>query len=280
MMVGLSPNSEKLRENEFYALRDISFSLRRGEAVGIMGMNGAGKSTLLKVILGRLPLDSGSFSVAGSVGGLVELNAGFHDEMTGIENIYNRARLLGKSDSEVRDRIDGIIDFADIGEFIDSPVKTYSSGMTVRLGFAIAIHFVEDLVLCDEILAVGDFDFRQKCLEKINELRSRKSFVLVSHSTTDISNFCNRAILLHKGEMILEGVPEKVIEAYALCDHHLTAVEVRNVIKESTKQIKIRSGEVEGVKVPEKPKRKKLFIENPNLNGFVGWTLDAKWTNP
>lgn len=273
LMTGLSTDSGKLRANEFYALKEISFSLKRGEAVGVMGLNGAGKSTLLKVLLGRLPLDSGKYTVRGSIGGLVELNAGFHNEMTGIENVYNRARLLGKSDREVDDNLDDIIEFADIGDFIDSPVKTYSSGMTVRLGFAIAIHFVEDLVLCDEILAVGDFDFRQKCLKKINELRSIKSFVLVSHSNTDISNFCNRAILLHKGEMLIEGSPERVIECYALCDHHLTAGEVKEAIGKLT--------DTDGVKQPLKQKdalvserRRKLFFDNPRLDGLFGWSIE------
>ena len=233
LMLGFHLESDHLRENEFYALNHVSFDLHRGEALGVMGLNGAGKSTLLKVLLGRLPLDSGAYNIRGSVGGLVELNAGFHMEMTGLENVYNRARMLGKSDKEVEQRLAEIIDFADLGDFINSPVKTYSSGMNVRLGFSIAIHFVDDLVLCDEVLAVGDFDFRQKCLSKINELRRKKSFVLVSHSNPDIATFCDRAIILHKGDMVFHGTPADAIEAYAQCSHHLTSNEVKSRIEKS-----------------------------------------------
>lgn len=269
MMIGFAGSSAKLSENEFWAIKDISFELSRGEAIGIMGMNGAGKSTLLKVLLGRLSPDSGSFRVRGSVGGLVELGAGFHAEMTGKENIYNKARLLGVTDDEIDKRIDDIVEFADLGEFIHSPVKTYSSGMNIRLGFSIAIHFVEDLILCDEILAVGDFDFRQKCLAKINELRNYKSFVLVSHNTRDISTFCSKAILLHKGEVVAEGDPEEVIEAYAQCSHHISAAEVRRRISGAASVVS-NDRKKEKVSVS---KERKFFYENVAFKqGLECWT--------
>ena len=258
LMLGFSVLKKDLTSNEFWAIKGISFELDRGEAIGIMGMNGAGKSTLLKVLLGRLSQDEGFYRVSGSIGGLVELGAGFHPEMSGMENIFNKARLLGVKESVIKDRLEEIVDFADIGDFINSPVKTYSSGMNVRLGFSIAIHFVDDLVLCDEILAVGDFDFRQKCLTKINELRNYKSFVLVSHNPRDISTFCSKAILLHKGEVVAEGNPESVIEAYAQCSHHISAAEVRRRINAAV-QVDNRSESKVHHVVTE---RKRFFYEN------------------
>lgn len=217
----------KLEKEEFWALHDINFSLRRGESLGIVGLNGAGKSTLLKIILDRLRPDVGQVSVTGRPGGLIELAAGFHPEMTGRENISLNASLLGASTHEIATSTPAIIAFADLGQFIDSPVKVYSSGMKVRLGFAIAIHFLTDLLVFDEILAVGDFEFRQKCLHKINDLRANRTFLLVSHNLRDISLFCDRALLLHKGEQILLGEPEQVLAAYAHCHRRLTADEVR-----------------------------------------------------
>lgn len=270
LMLGFSVRSKELAANEFWAIKDISFELDRGEAIGIMGMNGAGKSTLLKVLLGRLSPDNGFYRVSGSIGGLVELGAGFHPEMSGIENIFNKARLLGVKESEIKDRLDQIVEFADLGDFIDSPVKTYSSGMNVRLGFSIAIHFVDDLVLCDEILAVGDFDFRQKCLTKINELRNYKSFVLVSHNPRDVSTFCSKAILLHKGEIVAEGKPENVIEAYAQCSHHISAAEVRKRI-EAAVQLDNRSATNEPHVTTV---RKKFFYENVDFSkGLDSWVV-------
>ena len=272
LMLGFSAQSKELTSNEFWAIKDISFDLNRGEAIGIMGMNGAGKSTLLKILLGRLSPDEGFYKVSGSIGGLVELGAGFHSEMSGMENIFNKARLLGIKESDIKDRLDEIVDFADLGDFINSPVKTYSSGMNVRLGFSIAIHFIDDLVLCDEILAVGDFDFRQKCLTKINELRNYKSFVLVSHNPRDISTFCSKAILLHKGEVVAEGIPEKVIEAYAQCSHHISATEVRKRIN-ATVQLDNRSeSKVQNV-ITEK---KRFFYKNLDFRDELDSWVCAK----
>jgi len=268
LMLGFNSGPKELTSNEFWAIKDVSFELNRGEAIGIMGMNGAGKSTLLKILLGRLSPDEGNYKVSGSIGGLVELGAGFHPEMSGVENIFNKARLLGVKESEIKERLNEIIDFADLGDFIDSPVKTYSSGMNVRLGFAIAIHFVDDLVLCDEILAVGDFDFRQKCLAKINELKNYKSFVLVSHNPRDISTFCSKAILLHKGEVVAEGIPEKVIEAYAQCSHHISATAVRKRINAAV-QFDDRSEKKVKTLITE---RKRFFYENLDFkNELVSW---------
>ena len=209
------------QENEFWAVKDVSFTLNKGESLGVMGMNGAGKSTLLKMLLGRLDQDEGEIEISGKIGGLVELSAGMHPELSGRENIYNKARLMGVPKSEILERIDEIIEFADIGEFIDSPVKTYSSGMHIRLGFSVTVFFQTDFVVCDEVLAVGDFDFRQKCLHKINQLRRNRGFVLVSHSAKDISVFCDKVMVLHKGSRIFFGEPDKGIEIFYKLDRHM-----------------------------------------------------------
>jgi ABC-type polysaccharide/polyol phosphate transport system ATPase subunit len=221
----------RLEREEFWALHDINFSLRRGESLGVVGLNGAGKSTLLKIILDRLRADVGSVEVAGRPGGMIELGAGFHPEMSGRDNIALNASLLGAAPADIDRLTPAIIAFADLGAFIDSPVKVYSSGMKVRLGFAIAVHFLSNLLVFDEILSVGDFEFRQKCLHKINALRATHTFLLVSHNLRDISLFCDRALLLHQGEQILLGQPEDVLTAFAHCHRRLSADEVRAKIQ-------------------------------------------------
>jgi ABC-type polysaccharide/polyol phosphate transport system ATPase subunit len=231
--LGIDSHSPKIathKDEHFWALKDISFEISRGECLGIVGMNGAGKSTLLKVLLNRLSPDEGTIEISGQTGGLIELGAGFHEELSGRDNIIINASLLGKKKSEIENQIDSIINFADIGTFIDSPVKSYSSGMRIRLGFSIAIHFVTDLVICDEILAVGDFEFRQKCYLKLSELKENRSFILVSHSPADIRNFCDRAILLHNGELIAEGSPDYILNCYSHCEHKINAKQLRKRI--------------------------------------------------
>lgn len=208
--------------HDFWALKDISFDLSRGENLGIVGLNGAGKSTLLKIILDRLSPDSGEVEINGKVGGLIELGAGFHPEQTGRKNVLLNARLLGISNEEIEAKMAEIISFAELGEFIDMPVKTYSSGMAIRLGFSVAIHFVQDLIVCDEILAVGDFEFKQKCYRKIHELKKSRSFILVSHGTRDISLFCDKALLLHRGRVVMYGDVDLVLEKYAKASHDLS----------------------------------------------------------
>ncbi|MDG2255711.1 MAG: polysaccharide ABC transporter ATP-binding protein [Opitutaceae bacterium] len=218
---------EKIGADEFWALKDITLELKRGEALGIVGLNGAGKSTLLKILLGRLTPDGGSVHISGDAGGLIELGAGFHPEHTGRKNIEINSKILGVTKSEFQSKLNKIIEFAELGKFIDMPVNTYSSGMAIRLGFSIAIHFLKDLIICDEILAVGDFEFRQKCLQRIKEIRKTRSIILVSHGSRDISMFCNKAMLLHRGECIIIDSPEKVLKAYSLCNSHISADELR-----------------------------------------------------
>lgn len=231
-----------ISKNLFWALNDVSFDLKRGENLGIVGLNGAGKSTLLKIILGRLNPDRGMLDVSGSVGGLIELGAGFHPEQTGRKNVFLNAKLLGLSDSEINSKVASIIDFAELDEFIDMPVKTYSSGMAIRLGFSIAIHFVKDLIVCDEILAVGDFEFKQKCYRKIHELKKSRSFILVSHGTKDISLFCDKGILLHKGCCVSYGDVDEVLEKYSYVSHDLSVEQLLQKINSGKQKVKKSSG--------------------------------------
>src|SRR3990172_3423613 len=172
-LVGLSSRSELLRKNEFWAVDDVSFELKRGEALGLIGPNGCGKSTLLKMLNGIFWPDKGKITMKGKVGGLIEVGAGFHPLLTGRENVYINGAILGMSRKEIDDKFDDIVEFADIEDFIDAPVKSYSSGMFVRLGFAVAAHCEPDVLLVDEVLAVGDVNFQNRCLRRINEMMAR-----------------------------------------------------------------------------------------------------------
>jgi len=200
---------------DFAALSNVSFDVPRGETVGIVGRNGSGKSTLLQIICGTLQPNSGSVAVNGRVAALLELGAGFNPEFTGRENVYVNAAILGVSRAEIDTRFDQIAAFADIGDFIEQPVKTYSSGMYVRLAFAVAINVDPDILVIDEALAVGDEAFQRKCFTRIQQIQERGGTILfVSHSMQSVVQLCNRAILLDRGEMILEGSPKNVAKQY------------------------------------------------------------------
>lgn len=224
------------RFNEFWALREISFDLNRGETLGIVGLNGAGKSTLLKLILGRATPDIGTIHVSGKMGGLIDLGAGFQPEYSGLRNIYLNAEIMGVPNDEIERMLPDIIEFSELGKFIDAPVKNYSSGMYIRLGFSIAIHFIPDLVICDEILAVGDFEFRQKCLNRMNELKKERTFILVSHSAGTINDFCDKAMMLHKGLMVVLGSKKKVLRSFALSTHNISYPELIKKIEDHTEE--------------------------------------------
>ena len=200
---------------EFWALRNVSFSVRRGETVGIIGRNGSGKSTLLQMVCGTLHPTEGSVAVRGRIAALLELGAGFNPEFTGRENVYLSGLLYGISESVLRSRFQSIVDFADIGDFIDQPVKTYSSGMYVRLAFAVAINVTPDILVVDEALSVGDEAFQRKCFARINRIRDEGATVLfVSHSAGVVTQLCDRAVLLDRGELLLEGSPKFVVSRY------------------------------------------------------------------
>ena len=200
--------------HDYEALKGISFEISDGEMVGIVGRNGSGKSTTLKIIAGVYRPTSGVVTVSGKVAALIELGAGFHPDLTGRENIVLNGLLLGLSKREIRAREEQILDFAELGEFVDSPIKQYSSGMVVRLGFAIAMEVDPDILLIDEILAVGDAAFQQKCLARIDEFRRRKTIVYVSHAAATVRGLCSRALLLHEGVLVADGPPDQVIARY------------------------------------------------------------------
>lgn len=197
--------SKDLRPNEFWAVKDVSFQLRRGECIGLIGHNGAGKSTLLKVLNGLYNPDKGQIVMKGKIGALIELGAGFNPILTGRENIYNNASILGFTKKEVNDKIQSIIDFSEIADFIDTPVQNYSSGMKVRLGFAVAAHLEPDVLIIDEVLAVGDLGFVLKCFNKIDELLPKTAVIFVSHSMPMISRICNEIILMDHGKVDYQG---------------------------------------------------------------------------
>jgi len=214
-LVGGRRKSDTLRPGEFWALKDIGFQLRRGEALGLIGANGAGKSTLLRIISGLIKPDTGSVKIKGRVAPLIALGAGFNPILTGRENIYANMSILGLSTQEIKERFQDVIDFAEIWSAIDAPVQTYSSGMAARLGFACAIYTEPEILLIDEVLAVGDIKFRAKCYRKLHELRDKgTSFILVNHNPQAILHICDSALYLLKGELIASGQTEKIIEKY------------------------------------------------------------------
>ena len=200
---------------EHYALRNLSFDINKGECIGIIGTNGAGKSTILKIITGVLTPTSGEVEIDGRVSALLELGAGFNMEYTGIENVYLNGTMMGFSKEEIDSRLQSILDFADIGEFVNQPVKSYSSGMFVRLAFAVAINIDPEILIVDEALSVGDVFFQAKCYKKFEEFKEAgKTIVFVSHDLSSIQKYCDKAILLDKGKKIGEGKPFQIIDLY------------------------------------------------------------------
>lgn len=206
--------------NDFWALRDVSFEVNRGEALGIIGQNGAGKSTLLKLLYNITAPTKGRITINGRLAALIEVASGFHPDLTGRENVYLNGSLLGMKRSEISRKLASIVDFAGVSAFIDTPVKRYSSGMYLRLGFAIAAHLDPDILLLDEVLAVGDAEFQSKCIERINQLRrAGTTIVFVSHNLGAVETLCDRVLLLRHGEVSCSGNPHYVISEY---EHMLT----------------------------------------------------------
>ena len=195
----------RLRKAEFWAVRDISFTLRRGECIGLIGHNGAGKSTLLKMLNGLIPPDTGKIEMKGRVSALIELGAGFNPILTGRENIYNNGAVLGFSKKEIDEKMEAIIDFSEIADFIDSPVQNYSSGMKVRLGFAVAAQMEPDILIIDEVLAVGDIGFVLKCFNRIDKILQNTAVIFVSHAMPQVARICNQIILMDKGQATYQG---------------------------------------------------------------------------
>lgn len=214
-ILNIKTNADNLREDEFWAVKNISFSVKKGEAFGLLGQNGSGKSTILKMMNGIFMPDIGEISIAGKVGALIEVGAGFHPYLTGRENIYLNGTILGMTKRDIDEKFDDIVDFSEIKQFLDMPVKNYSSGMYVRLGFSVAAHLKTDILLIDEILAVGDIDFQKKCLDKITNLKKGgTTIVFVSHNVDNLKKICDRCLFLKNGMFEKIGITNDILPFY------------------------------------------------------------------
>ncbi len=226
--IGMQPKENELRPHEFWALDDVSFTLKRGECLGLIGPNGSGKSTLLRVLNGIINPDGGFTRIRGNVGALIQIGAGFHPTLTGRENVYVTGAIRGMSKKEVDAKFDAIVDFSGVREFIDMPVQHYSAGMFVRLGYAVAAHIQPDVLLMDEVLAVGDAEFRAKCLDHLQQKMAEGcSPVFVSHSMGSISEICTRVLVLDRGKVVFDGPVGDGISVYqdVVCRHKWGAVD-------------------------------------------------------
>ncbi len=211
----LSPNTENTEIEEFWALRNLDFEIQPGDRVGIIGRNGAGKSTLLKILCRITEPTTGRIEIAGRVASLLEVGTGFHPELTGRENIFLNGAILGMSRAEIKRKFDEIVAFAEIEKFLDTPVKRYSSGMYVRLAFAVAAHLEPEILIVDEVLAVGDAQFQKKCLGKMEEVgKEGRTVLFVSHNMAMISKLCTKAMLLEGGSLIMYGSAARTVLAY------------------------------------------------------------------
>ena len=231
--------SKKKRYKEHYALNNVSFDVHKGETVGIIGTNGSGKSTILKIITGVLNQTSGEVIINGRISALLELGAGFNMEYTGLENVYLNGTMIGFTREEIDAKLQDILDFADIGDFINQPVKTYSSGMFVRLAFAVAINIDPEILIVDEALSVGDVFFQAKCYKKFEEFKEKgKTVLFVSHDIGSISKYCDRVVLLIKGEKLAEGTPREMVDLYkkVLTKQNLKADAQPGIEQKSTEQ--------------------------------------------
>jgi len=251
----------RVYHREFWALREVSFEVNKGETVGIVGRNGSGKSTLLQILSGTLAPTTGTADIYGRVSALLELGSGFSPEFTGKENVYMNASILGLSRKEIDERYDEIVEFADIGQFIDQPVRTYSSGMYVRLAFAVAINVEPQVLLVDEALSVGDEIFQRKCFSRIRSLKEKGcSILFVSHSGATVIDLCDRAMLLDGGECLLSGAPKLVVANYLKLvsapheEQHRLREEIRSrkeLSPESTEKESIEAARFDNDQQPE-----------------------------
>ena len=238
----LSPFISKYRDNtprkeDFWALKDVNFEIEQGDRVGIIGRNGAGKSTLLKILSRITEPTTGKFTAKGRIASLLEVGTGFHPELTGRENIFLNGSILGMSRAEIKKKFDEIVAFAEVEKFLDTPVKRYSSGMYVRLAFAVAAHLEPEILIVDEVLAVGDAQFQKKCLGKMEEVSKGegRTVLFVSHNMGAIQNLCNKAIYLNNGSLFLYDETNKVIKKYLANQDYLNNIELdlRNIIRKS-----------------------------------------------
>jgi lipopolysaccharide transport system ATP-binding protein len=233
--------SRMINDSEFWALHDLNFQITQGEVIGLIGANGSGKSTLLKILSRITEPTEGEVKVRGKVASLLEVGTGFHPELTGRENIYINGAILGMSRREVNASLDEIIEFAGVSDFIDTPIKRYSSGMTVRLGFAVAVHLNSEILIVDEVLAVGDWNFQKSCIKKMRQIAEDqgRTIIFVSHNMAMIENLCTRAILLQKGNLTKEGKTAQVISHYLESTHKSS--EIISKVRGGTGAIRIRN---------------------------------------
>ncbi len=251
--------------NEFWALRDISFEVQAGRTVGIIGRNGSGKSTLLQILCGTLSPTGGSVEIRGRVAAMLELGSGFNPEFTGRENVYMNGMVLGLTHEQIDQRFDSIATFADIGDFIEQPVKTYSSGMMVRLAFAVIAHVDADILVIDEALAVGDAVFGQKCMRFLRRFKQHGTVLFVSHDTSSVVNLCSEAIWLDKGEVRMRGRAKDVAEAYAQFCAQESLGDVQKLIS-----LQDSADEATNIELVEDPETKIQFFDN--IVHSDGWT--------
>ncbi|NLF22702.1 MAG: ABC transporter ATP-binding protein [Lentisphaerae bacterium] len=224
----------------FWALRELNFSIRKGQTVGVIGPNGSGKSSLLGLVAQTMTPTEGSVETVGRISALLELGAGFHPDLSGRENVFLSAAILGIPREDIRKRFDHIVDFAGLRDFIDMPVKHYSSGMYVRLAFSVAIEMNPDILLVDEVLAVGDMAFQMKCLDRIRAFqRQGKTILLVSHALETVEEFCSDVLLIHEGRLIMQGDPTEVISTYLR--QYMVRIGLLNVEEHGTREIEMRS---------------------------------------
>lgn len=221
----------KLKGSQFWAVQSITFELMRGRALGIIGLNGSGKTTLLRILAGQIPPDTGEIQLRGSSAAMIDLQAGFQSQASGYENIFLRSAALGFTRQETQKHLAQIVAFSELGDALSAPMATYSSGMRMRLAFSVMAIVSPDILFIDEVLAVGDFRFRQKCLARIRQMRERSAFVFVSHSMSDIMSFCDEVIVMHKGLMHFKGEPEQAIEVYESLDTNATTIEPDQKLK-------------------------------------------------
>ena len=251
--------SKERKYKEHYALSDVSFDVHRGETVGIIGTNGSGKSTILKIITGVLNPTGGNVEIDGRISALLELGAGFNQEYTGLQNVYLNGTMMGFTKEEIDAKLQEILDFADIGDFINQPVKTYSSGMFVRLAFAVAINIEPEILIVDEALSVGDVFFQSKCYHKFEEFKEMgKTILFVSHDLGSIGKYCDRVVLLNKGKKMAEGSPKDMIDLYKkVLVNHFEGNDEKNESAEALNQAKKQEGAWNN-----------YLLQNPNVNDY------------
>ena len=256
---------------EFWAIKDSSFEVKKGQTVGIIGRNGSGKSTLLQMICGTLNPTSGHVETHGRIAALLELGSGFNPEFTGRENIHMNASVLGLNNKEIEQRFSDIVAFADIGDFIEQPVKTYSSGMVVRLAFAVIAHVDADILVIDEALAVGDAFFTQKCMHFLREFMKKGTILFVSHDTGSIKNLCSYALWFEKGQMIHKGLPKDVCERYLENLHetqHGKSYSIKQKTKSLNKSLLFKDQRLEFINYSNLRNDLKIFKFNPDAASF------------